>query len=62
LWGGDNRADLGAGHWGGITTPTPSGPLDPPADSDFAKPDISRNARCPGGSGQKYKHCHGALA
>jgi len=23
--------------------------------------DISRNAPCPCGSGQKYKHCHGAM-
>jgi preprotein translocase subunit SecA len=22
---------------------------------------VSRNAPCPCGSGQKYKHCHGAL-
>ncbi|WP_425505454.1 SEC-C metal-binding domain-containing protein [Sphingomonas lacunae] len=24
-------------------------------------PPASRNAPCPCGSGQKYKHCHGAL-
>lgn len=24
-------------------------------------PNISRNAPCPCGSGQKYKHCHGAV-
>jgi len=30
---------------------------DPYADSG-----ISRNAPCPCGSGEKYKHCHGALA
>ena len=23
--------------------------------------DISRNAPCPCGSGNKYKHCHGAI-
>jgi preprotein translocase subunit SecA len=23
---------------------------------------VSRNAPCPCGSGEKYKHCHGALA
>ncbi len=28
----------------------------------FAGLDISRNAPCPCGSGEKYKHCHGALA
>ncbi|MXO60092.1 preprotein translocase subunit SecA [Altererythrobacter salegens] len=27
----------------------------------FAGQDISRNAPCPCGSGNKYKHCHGAL-
>ena len=26
----------------------------------FAGTDISRNAPCPCGSGNKYKHCHGA--
>ena len=26
----------------------------------FAAMDVSRNAPCPCGSGQKYKHCHGA--
>jgi preprotein translocase subunit SecA len=33
----------------------------PGADGDpFAGMDVSRNAPCPCGSGQKYKHCHGA--
>jgi preprotein translocase subunit SecA len=33
------------------------------AGSDpYADTGISRNAACPCGSGQKYKHCHGALA
>ncbi|NML93444.1 preprotein translocase subunit SecA [Novosphingobium olei] len=31
-------------------------------DNPYAGLDISRNAPCPCGSGQKYKHCHGALA
>jgi preprotein translocase subunit SecA len=31
-------------------------------DNPYATMDISRNAPCPCGSGQKYKHCHGALA
>ncbi|MEO6152157.1 MAG: preprotein translocase subunit SecA [Croceibacterium sp.] len=30
------------------------------ADNPFAGMEISRNAPCPCGSGQKYKHCHGA--
>ncbi|WP_225206649.1 preprotein translocase subunit SecA [Novosphingobium huizhouense] len=31
-------------------------------DNPYAGLDISRNSPCPCGSGQKYKHCHGALA
>ena len=31
------------------------------ADWTFAGQQISRNAPCPCGSGNKYKHCHGAL-
>ena len=31
------------------------------ADNPFEGQDISRNAPCPCGSGNKYKHCHGAL-
>ena len=30
-------------------------------DNPYAGLNISRNAPCPCGSGQKYKHCHGAL-
>jgi len=26
----------------------------------YAALNVSRNAQCPCGSGQKYKHCHGA--
>ncbi|MDE2564099.1 MAG: preprotein translocase subunit SecA [Sphingomonadales bacterium] len=34
-----------------------------PGEGDpYAGMGISRNAPCPCGSGQKYKHCHGALA
>jgi len=32
------------------------------SDNPYATMDIARNAPCPCGSGQKYKHCHGALA
>jgi preprotein translocase subunit SecA len=32
------------------------------AGDPWAGQDISRNAQCPCGSGQKYKHCHGAAA
>ncbi|PEQ11723.1 preprotein translocase subunit SecA [Novosphingobium sp. PC22D] len=31
-------------------------------DNPYADMPISRNAPCPCGSGNKYKHCHGALA
>ena len=31
-------------------------------DNPYAGMDISRNAPCPCGSGNKYKHCHGAAA
>ncbi|WP_226015640.1 preprotein translocase subunit SecA [Novosphingobium sp. FKTRR1] len=33
-----------------------------PAGDPYAGQGISRNAPCPCGSGQKYKHCHGAAA
>ncbi len=32
------------------------------SDNPWADQEISRNAPCPCGSGNKYKHCHGALA
>jgi len=32
-----------------------------PGDNPYANLSISRNAPCPCGSGNKYKHCHGAL-
>ena len=31
------------------------------AENPYAGQDISRNAPCPCGSGNKYKHCHGAV-
>ncbi|WP_294134701.1 preprotein translocase subunit SecA [Sphingobium sp.] len=58
--GDDNSADFDAGTFGGITTTIPRAPL--ALAGEFANLDISRNALCPCGSGQKYKHCHGALA
>jgi preprotein translocase subunit SecA len=33
----------------------------PAQANPYATMDISRNAPCPCGSGQKYKHCHGAM-
>ncbi|MCP1471103.1 preprotein translocase subunit SecA [Sphingobium sp. OAS761] len=60
--GEDNSADIDAGQIGGITTTIPRAPVVSPEDGEFTNLDISRNAPCPCGSGQKYKHCHGALA
>ena len=37
----------------------PSPALDPADPSTWGK--VSRNAKCPCGSGKKYKHCHGML-
>ena len=59
--GEDNSDDIDAGSLGLVTTtlqrpPVPSGANDPFADN----PDLRRNDPCPCGSGQKYKHCHGA--
>ncbi|WP_086608353.1 preprotein translocase subunit SecA [Erythrobacter donghaensis] len=39
-----------------------SGPGGANTDNPYANLDISRNAQCPCGSGNKYKHCHGAIA
>ena len=38
-----------------------AGPGGAMADNPYAAMDISRNAPCPCGSGNKYKHCHGAV-
>ncbi|MGC4252337.1 MAG: preprotein translocase subunit SecA [Sphingobium sp.] len=60
--GEDNSADIDAGQIGGITTTIPRPPVGNAEADEFAHLNISRNAPCPCGSGQKYKHCHGALA
>ncbi|MEC3911270.1 preprotein translocase subunit SecA [Sphingobium sp. CR2-8] len=60
--GEDNSADIDAGTFGGITTTIPRAPVGASQPGEFANLDISRNAPCPCGSGEKYKHCHGALA
>ncbi len=45
----------------GALAGSPAGVAAAPAGDDpFAGLEISRNAPCPCGSGQKYKHCHGA--
>ena len=58
--GEDNSGDFDGGQISGITTTLPRPAAGGPA-GEFANLDISRNAPCPCGSGQKYKHCHGAF-
>jgi preprotein translocase subunit SecA len=60
--GDDNSADSDAASLGLVTTKIPrpaaaAGGSDPYAGD----PDLRRNDPCPCGSGQKYKHCHGAF-
>ncbi|QZD89916.1 preprotein translocase subunit SecA [Qipengyuania aurantiaca] len=38
-----------------------AGPGGSSSENPYAGQDISRNAPCPCGSGNKYKHCHGAM-
>ncbi|KKW92614.1 preprotein translocase subunit SecA [Sphingobium chungbukense] len=59
--GEDNSADVDGAQLG-ITTTIPRPPVGNAQPGEFANLDISRNAPCPCGSGQKYKHCHGALS
>ncbi|KRA83538.1 preprotein translocase subunit SecA [Altererythrobacter sp. Root672] len=68
FFGTDDAAGLGRiagaeailGSLAGAPHPT-VGPGGAEGDSNpYAGLDISRNAPCPCGSGQKYKHCHGA--
>jgi preprotein translocase subunit SecA len=67
LTGDDNTYDNDAGL-GLITTRLPPLQVVQPDPQDMLGEDpanwegkVSRNAPCPCGSGQKYKHCHGAL-
>ncbi|WP_240956879.1 preprotein translocase subunit SecA [Pseudopontixanthobacter vadosimaris] len=39
-----------------------AGPGGASRENPYADKDVSRNAPCPCGSGNKYKHCHGAAA
>jgi preprotein translocase subunit SecA len=56
--GDDDSDDYDAASSGMITTTLPSASR---TNDPFAgNPDIRRNDPCPCGSGQKYKHCHGA--
>jgi len=63
--GDDDSADIDAGTGNIISRLPPLESIQPamPADINVAElPKVSRNAPCPCGSGQKYKHCHGMLA
>ncbi|MCW2411960.1 MULTISPECIES: preprotein translocase subunit SecA [unclassified Sphingobium] len=62
--GEDNSADIDAGTRGFITTTIPRAATAAAVGegNPYAGEEISRNAPCPCGSGEKYKHCHGALA
>ncbi len=44
-----------------LTAPVIGGVIGYAGSDPYAGMGISRNAPCPCGSGQKYKHCHGAL-
>jgi preprotein translocase subunit SecA len=57
-------ASVSPGALFGTFTPPMAGLGAPvaPGEDPYAGMGISRNAPCPCGSGQKYKHCHGALA
>ena len=67
---GGNGSDIAA-HITGYNRPTAATSVGPVAEASpggalrsdpYAGMDISRNAPCPCGSGNKYKHCHGSLA
>ena len=65
LTGEDDARPVPSAQLFGTFTPpmAGSGQLEPAGGADpYAGMGISRNALCPCGSGQKYKHCHGALA
>ena len=62
---GENDAALGGGGFGGggmAGTALPGTGHPAGEGNPYAAMNLSRNALCPCGSGQKYKHCHGALA
>jgi preprotein translocase subunit SecA len=60
--GEDNSADSDAAALGLVTTKIPRPAAGPGGSDPFAgNPDLRRNDPCPCGSGQKYKHCHGAF-
>ena len=62
--GEDDSDDFDAGTAGLVTTTIPQRQvaINPAEGNPWANdPDIRRNDPCPCGSGQKYKHCHGAF-
>ncbi len=68
LTGEDNSADFDAASLGLVSTRLPPLQIIQPDPEEALGEDpaswegvVSRNAPCPCGSGQKYKHCHGAL-
>ena len=59
--GEDDTNDIDAGSLGFVTTTIPRPAIASGSNDPFAgNPDLRRNDPCPCGSGQKYKHCHGA--
>ncbi len=68
MTGDDDSDDIDAGTLGLVTTRLPPLQVVQPQLADDLAGDpsewegkVSRNAACPCGSGQKYKHCHGSL-
>jgi preprotein translocase subunit SecA len=68
LTGEDDSRDLDAAAMGLVSTRIPPLPVIQQTDAEAFGSDpaewegkVSRNAPCPCGSGQKYKHCHGAF-
>ncbi len=62
--GEDDSDDFDGGSSGLVTASIPARQVavDPGEGNPWANdPDIRRNDPCPCGSGQKYKHCHGAF-
>jgi preprotein translocase subunit SecA len=59
--GEDNSDDIDAGSSGFVTTKIARPAIASGLNDPYAgNPDLRRNDPCPCGSGQKYKHCHGA--
>jgi preprotein translocase subunit SecA len=59
---GDGSAAQAAMFGGFAPSPQPAALPGGSGENPYADLTISRNAPCPCGSGNKYKHCHGALA